>query len=219
MIIRVQQIDPLIYRLQVSSFTTQFYITPSLYYNNNRNESINNLFDYIIQNITRWLEPYIKTELFRILLYQNNNQENNETNIYCQYLPDETGRNLQPMPMISNKLNTEIVHKAKRRLAKKIGWKKYKQLIKYGHFEVEGKYGKYLFLYNDSYGIQFITKVNFCGKEVEHKYTLCLQSKIKNLPKEDVILSRYLQLISDEEEFIRLCNFRKCHLEVEDNQN
>jgi len=99
--------------------------------------------------------------------------------------------------------------KAMRLLASKIGWRKYKRLKKYGYFKHEGKHGRYKLWLNDPSGVK-LNQVHKIGDKVRTlRWVLCVQSEVGNMPKGDVILSRYMELVTDEDNFIKTANFRE----------
>ena len=98
--------------------------------------------------------------------------------------------------------------KAMKLLSSKIGWRKMRHLKKKGYFEEEGKHGKVRFHLNTSGGVSLIEKKKFGNTERELEWSLCVQSVASDLPKGDVILSRWLEWKADEDKFLDTANFR-----------
>ncbi len=95
-------------------------------------------------------------------------------------------------------------------LARKIGKAKYRNLKKLGYFEEQGIYGTYRFHKNKEGGVTFIQKIKVGGlKERPVMWDLCIQSQASDLPPGDVILSRWLNMKADEDNFLETANFRK----------
>lgn len=123
---------------------------------------------------------------------------------------DERAYEHQPLPVWTEN-NDPVKKRAMKLLAKKIGFRKFRSFRKKGYFEEKGKSGIFRFHNNDAGGVSIISKV--AGRDVEIK--LCIQTMASNLPKGDVILSRWLEWKNDEEKFLKICNFTSAHVENE----
>ena len=111
-------------------------------------------------------------------------------------------------PPSSPRKQDKIQSKAWQLLEEKIGKKKFNQLNKQGYFTEKGKHGTYHFYKNDMSGVRFIQNVNVGGKKRPLKWTLCIQSAVADMPKGDVILSRWMELKADEDQFQKTANWR-----------
>lgn len=93
-------------------------------------------------------------------------------------------------------------------LKSKIGEKKFKQLEQKGYFEEQGKHGTFRFHKNTQGGVSLIERKKYGNTEREVEWTLCVQSMAPDLPKGDVILSRWMEWKADEDKFLDTANFR-----------
>jgi hypothetical protein len=97
-------------------------------------------------------------------------------------------------------------------LARKIGKIKYRSLEKNGWFEEHGRYGTYRFHKMDAGGVTFIQQIKVGGLKARPvMWDLCVQSQSPDMPKGDVILSRWLVMKADEDKFLETANFRNIH--------
>ena len=98
-----------------------------------------------------------------------------------------------------------ILHESNLILLKKIGVRKFRQLRKKGYFEELCKYGILQF-HGD--GAKLIESRKYGNRERKLEWKLCIQSLRPDLPKGDVILSRWLEFKADEDKFFDTANFR-----------
>ena len=143
-------------------------------------------------------------ERMRQALSENNNSYVPERNWVVSY--DDEAENKEYEERL--KQQQERDEKAMQLLKEKIGDELYKSLIDNGCFDVEGKEGIYRFYKSDK--VELIQVRKFIGdKERKLTWSLCIKSTVRDMPIGDVILARYLQLKTDEAEFINIANFRK----------
>lgn len=159
--------------------------------------------------------PTIDMERYRLETEQRCRQQLNEQNLMASIMASSSSFASLVLSTFSNQLQSDktnpkdkIERKALLLLYKKIGRKKYKQLKKQGYFEEQGKYGIYRFEYNSSGGVTLIEKKKYGNKNRTLSWKLCIQTTLNNLPKGDVILSRWLEFKADEENFVSTANFR-----------
>lgn len=108
--------------------------------------------------------------------------------------------------------------RAMKLLSSKIGWRKMRQLKKRGYFEENGKHGVFRFHMNTQGGVSLIERKKYGNTEREVEWTLCVQSMAADLPKGDVILSRWMEWKADENKFLDTANFRSVHARDEATQ-
>jgi hypothetical protein len=125
--------------------------------------------------------------------------------------PVETSRpNFKRQEFFTNGRLDKSWDKALRTLARKIGWRKYRQLRTFGYFEEKGKYGTYRFLCNGSMKTRLIQRISIGPKKRTITWKLCVESKVK-LPEPDIMLMRWLEVKADEDRFIKTANFRSVY--------
>jgi hypothetical protein len=103
---------------------------------------------------------------------------------------------------------TDRDKKAMKLLASKIGFRKMRQLKKKGYFEEKGRHGIFHFHMNTQGGVSLIERKKYGKTEREIEWSLCVQSMAPDLPKGDVILSRWMEWKVDEDKFLDTANFR-----------
>jgi hypothetical protein len=124
---------------------------------------------------------------------------------------DITGTRSINMPWPSESLRKKDKAKdakAMKLLKSKIGRVKFLQLRKKGYFEEQGKHGTYRFHLDNPHGITCIKHIKFGRKERPLEWDLCIQSSVPDMPKGDIILSRWMEFKADENKFIKTANFR-----------
>lgn len=104
--------------------------------------------------------------------------------------------------------NDDREKKAMELLADKIGKEKYKQLQDKGYFEEQGKYGIVRFHKDTQGGVCLLERKKYGNTERVVEWSLCVQSQAADLPKGDVILSRWMEWKQDEDKFLDTANFR-----------
>lgn len=107
-----------------------------------------------------------------------------------------------------NKKKDDITRKSMALLYKAIGKARAKQFKKFGYFDAKGKHGTYRFMRDDPGGVKLIEKKKYGPVERELQWSLCIQSSKADMPKGDVILSRYLDFLANEDAFLETANFR-----------
>ena len=112
--------------------------------------------------------------------------------------------------------NSEANIKAYVLLKETIGDDNFMNLVANKTFTIKGKYG--------IYSINMLCKVNLyqdivVGPKIRPvSWSLCIGSENRNLPEGDRILSLYLAITNDEENFIKNANFRNVDTVDEYNQ-
>lgn len=107
--------------------------------------------------------------------------------------------------------NTSLPDKNQRAmdlLKSKIGEEKFNQLNVMGFFEEQGKHGTFRFHLNTPGGVSLIERKKYGNTAREVEWMLCVQSMAPDLPKGDVILSRWMEWKADEDKFLDTANFR-----------
>jgi hypothetical protein len=102
----------------------------------------------------------------------------------------------------------DVDKRAMKLLSSKIGWKKMRQLKKKGYFEEQGKHGLFKFHMDKQGGVTFIEEKKYGNTTRKIEWSLCVQSAVADLPKGDVILSRWMEFKADEDKFLDTANFR-----------
>ena len=118
-----------------------------------------------------------------------------------------TTQECAPSLLKAVKINEEAEIKAMTLLKKKIGEAKFIKFAAIGYIEIKGKYGTYKL----GLGNVELHRFDKIGKKTRPLiYGLCvdISPKIHNIPKGDRILSLYLSITENEEEFIKTANFR-----------
>lgn len=113
--------------------------------------------------------------------------------------------------------NEEAEIKAMTLLEKKLGMERFIKFIAVGYIEIKGKYG----LYKISIETVFLERNDKIGTKVRPLiYSLCVNvsKKVGYMPVADKILSLYLSITKDEEQFIQIANFRSVHTKDEFNE-
>lgn len=114
--------------------------------------------------------------------------------------------------------NPDADKRAMKLLASKIGFRKMRQLKKKGYFEEQGIHGKFRFHLNTQGGVSLIERRKLGNTPREFEHILCVQSMAPDLPKGDVILSRWMEWKADEYKFLDTANLRETNTRDEATQ-